>query len=145
MGFIQEFKDFALKGNAIDLAVGIVIGTAFNKVVSSLVNDIIMPPIGLFLGGTDFSQLYVNLSKTTYATLAEATAAGAPVIKYGIFITTLIDFLIVALTIFFVIKLMNNLSKIRESEHLKQVKALGEESLKKVQEKLPPVPKLIKK
>ncbi len=137
MGFIQEFKEFALKGNAIDLAVGIVIGTAFNKVVSSLVNDVIMPPIGLLLGGTDFSQLYINLSDTVYPTLSEAISAGAPVIKYGLFITTLIDFLIVALTIFLVIKLMNRLSKMRELEKLKEVHQSGLESIKKMKEKLP--------
>lgn len=81
MGFLKEFKEFAMKGNAVDLAVGIVIGAAFGKIVSSLVDDVIMPPLGLLLGNTDFSQLFVNLSSTSYVTLEAAKAAGAPVIS----------------------------------------------------------------
>jgi len=111
MGFIKEFKEFAMKGNAVDLAVGIVIGAAFGKIVSSLVDDIIMPPLGLLLGNTDFSQLFVNLSSTSYATLEAAKAAGAPVIRYGLFINTVLNFIIVALAIFLVIRFMNNLSR----------------------------------
>jgi large conductance mechanosensitive channel len=119
MGFLKEFKDFAMKGNVIDLAVGIVIGTAFNKIVSSFVNDIIMPPIGLLLGNADFTQLYINLSNTAYNTMAEAVAAGAPIIKYGNFISTIIDFLIIALAVFVAIKFINKLNKTAEERALK--------------------------
>ena len=103
----KEFREFAIKGNAIDLAVGVIIGAAFGKVVTSLVNDVIMPPIGLVLGNADFSKLYWNLSSTTYASLAEAEAAGAPVVRYGLFVNNVIDFLIVAFTIFLVIRQLN--------------------------------------
>jgi len=107
----KEFRDFAVKGNVIDLAVGIIIGAAFGKIVTSLVNDILMPPIGLLLGKVDFSNLYINLSGKTYATLADAAAAGAPVIKYGAFLNNVIDFLIVAFAIFLVVKQINRLKK----------------------------------
>ena len=111
MGFVQEFKEFAMKGNAIDLAVGIVIGAAFGAIVNSLVNDIIMPPIGLLLGGVDFVNLFVSLNGQSYATLALAKAAGAPVIAYGNFINVIINFIIIALCIFVVIKQMNRLNR----------------------------------
>ena len=91
---LQEFKKFAMRGNVVDMAVGIIIGAAFGKIVSSIVNDIIMPPIGLLMGGVDFSNLYVDLSRTGYASLAAAEEAGAPLIKYGIFINTVLDFMI---------------------------------------------------
>ena len=107
MGFMKEFKEFAVKGNAIDMAVGIILGLAFNKIVTSLVQDIIMPPIGMVLGGVDFRQLYVNLGSGTYETLEAAQAAGAPLLKYGAFISTLVDFLIVAWAIFIAVKAMN--------------------------------------
>jgi large conductance mechanosensitive channel len=105
----QEFKAFAMRGNVVDLAVGLIIGAAFGRIVSSLVNDLLMPPIGLVLGRVDFSNLFVNLSKPRYATLAEAKAAGAPTINYGVFLNTVIDFLIVALAIFLVIRFINRL------------------------------------
>jgi len=111
MGFVQEFKEFAVKGNAADLAIGIVIGAAFGKIVSSLVSDIIMPPIGLLLGGVDFNNLFIDLSGKGYESLAAAKQAGAAVIAYGSFINTIIDFLIIALAIFIVIKQINKLKK----------------------------------
>ena len=106
---LKEFKEFAIKGNVVDMAVGIIIGAAFGKIVSSFVNDIIMPPIGMLLGGADFTNLFIDLSGKHYATLAEATAAGAPVIRYGVFINTVLDFLIVAFAIFLVVKQINRL------------------------------------
>ncbi len=140
MGFMKEFKDFAMKGNVIDLAVGIIIGTAFNKIVSSFVNDIIMPPIGLLLGNADFTQLYINLSNTTYNTMSEAVAAGAPIIKYGAFISTIIDFLIIALAVFIAIKFINKLNKAAEEKanRLKENKGLNniKDKLKGVKEKI---------
>ena len=112
---LKEFKDFAMRGNVIDLAVGIIIGAAFGKIVTSFVNDVIMPPIGLLLGNVDFSDLFVNLSGTSYASVAEAEAAGAPIIKYGLFINTIIDFIIVAFAIFLVIRAMNKLKRKQEA------------------------------
>ena len=106
---LKEFKEFAVKGNMIDMAVGIIIGAAFGKVITSLVNDIIMPPIGMLLGRVDFKSLFLNLSSTPYASLADAEKAGAPVIRYGLFINTALDFLIVAFAIFLVIKQLNRL------------------------------------
>jgi len=105
---LKEFKEFAMRGNVIDLAIGIIIGAAFGKIVTSFVNDIIMPPIGLLMGNVDFSNLFVNLDMSqTYASVAEAETAGAPIIKYGIFINTVIDFVIVAFAIFLVIRAIN--------------------------------------
>lgn len=112
---LNEFKKFAMRGNVVDMAVGIIIGAAFGKIVTSLVNDVIMPPIGLAMGGVDFSNLFVDLSFSDYATLAAAQAAGAPLIKYGVFINTLLDFLIVAFAIFMVVKGMNALKKKEEA------------------------------
>lgn len=111
---LDEFKKFAMRGNVVDMAVGIVIGAAFGKIVSSVVNDIIMPPIGLLMGGVDFSNLFLDLSRSGHATLALAEEAGAPLIKYGVFINTVLDFLIVAFAIFMVIKGMNTLKKKEE-------------------------------
>jgi len=105
----KEFKAFIMRGNVIDMAVGIIIGAAFGKIVTSLVNDIIMPPLGLLLGKIDFSNLFINLSGQMYPSLAMAKAAGAPTINYGIFLNTVIDFLIVALAIFLVIKQINRI------------------------------------
>ncbi|MCE1254114.1 MAG: large conductance mechanosensitive channel protein MscL [Anaerolineae bacterium] len=105
----QEFKKFALKGNVIDLAVGVIVGTAFGKITTSLVNDIIMPPIGLLLGKINFANLFIDLSGTGYNTLADAQAAGAPAINYGLFINTVIDFLIVAFAVFLLIRSFNRL------------------------------------
>ncbi len=108
---LKEFKEFAMRGNVVDMAVGIIIGAAFGKIVSSLVADIIMPPIGVLLGNVDFSELFINLSGQTYASLAEAKDAGAATINYGIFINTVIDFVIVAFAIFMVIRMMNRMKR----------------------------------
>jgi large conductance mechanosensitive channel len=106
---LKEFKEFALKGNVIDLAVGIIIGSAFNKVVQSLVNDIIMPPVGRLVGKVDFASLFVNLSGEDYKTLAEAKKAGAATINYGLFISTIVDFTIMAFVVFLMVKQINRL------------------------------------
>jgi large conductance mechanosensitive channel len=107
----KEFKEFAMRGNVLDMAVGIIIGAAFGRIVTSLVNDVIMPPIGLLLGKVDFSKLFINLSGTPYATLAEAKNAGAPVIGYGAFLNTILDFIVVAFVIFLLIRQVNRLKK----------------------------------
>ncbi|MCC6148194.1 MAG: large conductance mechanosensitive channel protein MscL [Anaerolineaceae bacterium] len=106
---LKEFKEFAMKGNVADLAVGLIIGAAFGNIVTSLVNDVIMPPIGLLLGKVNFTNLFINLSSTHYAILEEAKAAGAPTINYGLFINTVINFLIVALVMFFIVRAMNRM------------------------------------
>lgn len=108
---LKEFKEFAMRGNVIDMAVGIIIGAAFGKIVTSFVKDMIMPPIGLLTGGVDFSNLFINLSSTPYATLAEAQKAGVATINYGAFINTILDFIIIAFAIFIVIKQINRLKK----------------------------------
>lgn len=113
---LNEFKKFALRGNVLDMAVGIIIGAAFGTIVKSLVDDILMPPIGLLLGDVDFSELYVLLKSgvevaAPYASLAEAKAAGAVTINYGVFINNIISFLIVAFALFFIIRGMNRLKK----------------------------------
>ena len=108
---LKEFKTFIMRGNVLDLAVAVIIGGVFGKIVSSLVNDVIMPPIGLLVGKVDFSSLYLNLSPATYASLAEAQKAGAPIIKYGLFINTVIDFIIVSSVIFLVVRLANRLQR----------------------------------
>lgn len=107
----KEFKEFALKGNVIDLAVGIIIGAAFNKVVQSFVNDIVMPPLGMVMGKMDFAALFINLSEKHYETLAEAKKAGAATINYGLFINTLVDFTIMAFVVFIMIKQINRLKR----------------------------------
>jgi large conductance mechanosensitive channel len=112
---LREFREFAMRGNVVDLAVGIIIGAAFGKIITSLVNDIVMPPVGLLLGRVDFSSLFINLSGQPYASLAEARAAGAPTINYGVFLNTVIDFLIVAFVIFLLARSINRLSRQRES------------------------------
>lgn len=114
MSVIKEFKEFAVKGNVVDMAVGIIIGGAFGKIVSSFVSDIVMPPIGMILGGVNFSQLYCNLGPEKYETLAQAVKAGAPVIKYGQFIQASFDFIIVAFAIFLMVKTINRLKKKEE-------------------------------
>ena len=108
---LKEFKEFAMRGNVIDLAIGVIIGGAFGKIVSSFVADVIMPLIGLLLGGVDFSNLFVNLGPEKYETLAAAQEAGAPTLNYGIFINAIVDFLIVALVIFLVVKAINKMKK----------------------------------
>ncbi len=105
----KEFREFAMRGNVVDLAVGIIIGAAFGKIVTSLVNDIIMPPLGLVLGKVDFTNLFLDLSGKHYASLAEAKAAGAATINYGLFINNILDFIIVAFAIFLVIRGINRL------------------------------------
>ncbi len=111
---IKEFKEFILRGNVLDLAIGVIIGTAFGKIISSLVSDILMPPIGLLLGNVDFSNIYWSLSGEKFGSLAEAQAAGAATINIGLFINTLINFLIIAIVLFLVLKPINMLSKSRE-------------------------------
>jgi large conductance mechanosensitive channel len=111
MGFIGEFKEFAVKGNVIDMAVGIIIGAAFGSIVNSLVKDVIMPPIGMLMGGINFADMFVSLDGKAYATLAEAQAAAAPTINYGLFINSIISFIIVALAIFVLIKQINAIKK----------------------------------
>lgn len=113
---LKEFKEFALRGNVVDMAVGIVIGAAFGRIVTSLVNDVVMPPIGLLTGKVDFSQLYLNLSGTAYPSLAAAQEAGAATLNYGMFINSVINFLIIALAIFLVIRAMNRLQKKAEAQ-----------------------------
>lgn len=113
---LKEFREFALRGNVIDLAVAVVIGAAFGKIVTSLVNDIVMPPIGLLLGGIDFSDLFINLSGGDYPSLAAAKEAGAATINYGVFINVVIQFLIVAFAIFLVVRQMNRLKRFYEKE-----------------------------
>jgi large conductance mechanosensitive channel len=107
----KEFKEFAMKGNVVDLAIGVIIGGAFGKIVTSVVNDIVMPPIGLLMGKMDFSNLFIDLSGKGYESLKAAKDAGAPVISYGAFINTVLDFVIVAFVIFLVIKQINRLKK----------------------------------
>jgi large conductance mechanosensitive channel len=103
----KEFRLFILRGNVMELAVAVVLGAAFGRVVTSLVEDLLMPPIGLALGGVDFKNLFIDLSRHGYATLAEAQAAGAPTLRYGVFLNTVINFLIVAFAIFMVVKQVN--------------------------------------
>jgi large conductance mechanosensitive channel len=111
---LKEFKEFAMRGNVVDMAVGIVIGAAFGKIVSSLVADIIMPPIGVLFGDVDFTEIYINLSGGTYESLAAAQEAGAATMNVGVFINTVIDFIIIALAIFFVIRGMNRMKREEE-------------------------------
>jgi len=113
---LSEFKKFAMRGNVVDMAVGIIIGAAFGKIVSSLVKDIIMPPIGMIMGNVDFSQLFINLSGADYTSLAAAQEAGAATINYGVFINTVLDFIIVAFAIFMVIRGMNKMKKKEEEK-----------------------------
>jgi large conductance mechanosensitive channel len=107
----KEFKEFAMRGNVVDLAIGIIIGGAFGKIVTSFVSDVLMPPIGLLLGKVDFSNLFIGLSDKTYATLQEAKAAGAATINYGLFFNTILDFLIVAFAVFLLVKQINRLKR----------------------------------
>jgi large conductance mechanosensitive channel len=102
----KDFKAFVLRGNVLDLAIAVIIGTAFGKIITSLVNDIIMPPLGLLLGRVDFSSLFVSLSGVPYASLPDAQAAGAPTLNYGVFIKAVVDFLIVALVIFILVRVV---------------------------------------
>jgi large conductance mechanosensitive channel len=108
---LKEFREFAMKGNVLDMAIGIIIGAAFGKIVSSLVSDVIMPPIGLAMGDVDFSNLFIDLSGQSPPSLAAAKAAGAPVIAWGAWLNTVIDFLIVAFVIFLLVKQVNRMKK----------------------------------
>jgi large conductance mechanosensitive channel len=112
----KEFKEFALRRNVVDMAVGIVIGAAFSAIVKLLASDVIMPPIGVITGGVDFSNLYIPLSSASYATLAQVKEAGAPVMNYGLFINNVISFVIMAFVLFIVIKAMNKLRLKQEEE-----------------------------
>jgi large conductance mechanosensitive channel len=109
MKIVDEFKAFALKGNMFDLAVGVIIGGAFGKIVDSLVKDVIMPLAGIGLGEVDFKQLYINLGKNTFPNLEAAEKAGAPLVKYGLFINNAVDFLLLAFIVFMMVKLINRL------------------------------------
>lgn len=111
MSFIQEFKAFAMRGNVVDLAVGVVIGGAFGKIVDSLVKDVVMPMVGALTGGVDFKHLYLNLGSQTFETLEAAEKAGAPLIKYGAFINSMVDFVIIALAIFVAVKAINRMKQ----------------------------------
>jgi large conductance mechanosensitive channel len=108
---LKEFKEFAMKGNVLDMAIGVIMGGAFGKIVSSLVSDVLMPPIGLLLGGVDFTGLFINLSGATQPSLAAAKAAGAPTLNYGVFLQTIFDFIIIAFVIFMFIKQMNRFKR----------------------------------
>ncbi len=118
--FWAEFKEFAIKGSVIDLAVGVVIGTAFQRIVNSLVNDIIMPPIGAIMGKVDFKDLFVNLSSTPVTSIADAKAKGIPTLNYGMFINEIVSFLIVAWALFLVVKLINRLRREKERKEKKE-------------------------
>lgn len=107
---LKEFRDFAMRGNVIDLAVGFIMGAAFTKIVNSLVNDVIMPPIGLLLGRVDFSSLFINLSGQHYDTIAQAKAAGAATLNYGEFINTIVNFIIVAFAVFLLVRQINHMT-----------------------------------
>ena len=106
---VKEFREFAVKGNVLDMAIGIIIGAAFGKIVTSLVNDVVMPPIGLILGRVDFNDLFVSLDGKAYASLALAKAAGAPTINYGMFINNILDFAIVAFVMFLIVRQYNRM------------------------------------
>ena len=108
---VKEFKEFALRGSVIDLAIGVIIGAALGKIVTSLTNDIIMPPIGLLLGGVNFTDLFIALDGNEYASLATAQAVGAPTINYGVFINTILDFIIVAFVVFLIVRQMNRMKR----------------------------------
>ena len=111
MSIMKEFKEFAVKGNMIDMAVGVIIGGAFGKIVSSLLSDVLMPPIGLLIGKVDFSSLFISLNGQQYASLVAAKAAGAPTINYGVFLNTMIDFVSGGFVVFIVIKQINRLKR----------------------------------
>jgi large conductance mechanosensitive channel len=133
---LKEFREFAMRGNVIDLAVGIILGLAFGAIVNSLVNDIIMPPIGRVLGGVDFSELYINLSGGEYASLAAAKEAGASTINYGVFLNSIINFVIVAFAMFLLVKAINRMSREKKVEEAKAPEPTAEEKLTQAIERL---------
>jgi large conductance mechanosensitive channel len=108
---LKEFRDFAMRGNVLDMAIGVIIGSAFGKIISSLVSDVLMPPIGLLLGKVDFSSLFLNMSGTPQPSLAAAKAAGAPTLNYGVFLQSVFDFIIIAFVIFMLVKQVNRFKK----------------------------------
>ena len=108
---LKEFKEFAMKGNVLDMAIGVIIGGAFGKIVSSLVGDVLMPPIGLLMGKVDFSSLFINLSDTSHPSLVAAKAAGAPTLNYGVFLQSMFDFIIIAFVIFMLVKQINRFKR----------------------------------
>ncbi|MFH0778850.1 MAG: large conductance mechanosensitive channel protein MscL [Candidatus Eisenbacteria bacterium] len=112
---LKEFREFAMRGNVLDMAIGIIIGAAFGKIVSSLVGDVIMPPIGLLLGKLDFSNLFVSLSGDQYSSLAAAKEAGAATVNYGVFLSTVIDFVVIAFAVFLLIRQVNRFKKQAET------------------------------
>jgi large conductance mechanosensitive channel len=112
---LKEFKEFAMRGTVLDMAIGIIIGAAFGKIINSFVSDLLMPPLGLILGKVDFSNLFINLPGKSFASLAEAKAAGAPTLNYGIFVNTVIDFIIVAFAIFLLVRQVNRLKRTQEA------------------------------
>ncbi|MCA9937784.1 MAG: large conductance mechanosensitive channel protein MscL [Anaerolineales bacterium] len=112
---LKEFRDFAMRGNLLDLAFAVILGAAFGPIIASLVNDIVMPPIGLLLGGVDFANLFIVLKGGTFATLADAQAAGAVTINYGLFINAIINFLIVAFVVFLIVRQVNRSKKQEEA------------------------------
>jgi len=136
MGFIKEFKEFAIKGNVMDMAVGVIIGGAFGKIVTSLVNDVLMPLIGKMTGGVSFKDLFVNLGDGDYQTLAAAQEAGAAVLAYGQFIQNILDFIIIAFCIFLMIKGMNKLKKEKPEEPAAPAGPTQEELLAEIRDLL---------
>lgn len=120
MRIVEEFKEFAVKGNVMDLAIGVAIGASFQKIVNSIVNDIIMPPIGAILGRTAFKDLFLNLSSQPAISVADAQAKGIPTINYGMFINNCLEFLIVAWVLFLIVKVMNRLRREQESKDAKE-------------------------
>ncbi len=126
---LSEFKKFAMRGNVVDMAVGIIIGASFGKIVSSLVSDVVMPPIGLLMGKVDFSQLFIDISGGEYASLAAAQEAGAATINYGMFINTVLDFVIVAFAIFMIIRGMNKMQRKEEEKPAEPPKSSAEVEL----------------
>ncbi|MCF8002170.1 MAG: large conductance mechanosensitive channel protein MscL [Halanaerobiales bacterium] len=116
---LKKFKKFALRGNVVEMAVGIIIGISFNNIINSFVKDILMPPVSLLIGNINFSNLYINLSQQKFESLAAAEQAGVPIIKYGIFIGTVVDFLIVAFALYIVISYYNKLKEINKEEEIK--------------------------
>jgi large conductance mechanosensitive channel len=108
---LKEFREFAMRGNVLDMAIGVIIGGAFGKIVSSLVSDVLMPPLGLLMGKVDFSSLFINLSDTSHPSLVAAKAAGAPTLNYGVFLQSVFDFLIIAFVIFMLVKQVNRFKR----------------------------------
>ena len=126
---LEEFKKFAMRGNVMDMAIGIILGASFGKIVSSFVSDVLMPPIGKIVGNVDFSSLFINLTDTAYPSLAAAQEAGAATINYGVFLNNVLDFVIVAFAIFLVVKGMNNLKKKEEEKPTEPPKPTAEVEL----------------